>query len=141
MDVLVIREGEILRIRVPSIMFAPDSGTFDGLDEEVRENNNRILRRIAQVLGKFSAYQVKVEGHANYTTSPDRPRDRQREQDGELQPLSEKRALTVVDYLADLGVSRDRLSPYGIGGARPLAGYTDRDGWWKNRRVEFILEK
>jgi outer membrane protein OmpA-like peptidoglycan-associated protein len=140
-DILVIREGDILRIRVPSIMFGPNSSSFEGLDEEARENNNRILRRIAQVLGKFGAYQVKVEGHANYTTSPGRNQDRLREQDRELQPLSEKRAQTVVDYLADLGVSRSRLSPYGIGGARPLADYTDRDGWWKNRRVEFILEK
>jgi outer membrane protein OmpA-like peptidoglycan-associated protein len=140
-DVLVIREGDILRIRVPSIMFPPNSASFDGLDEEVRENNNRILRRIAQVLQKFGAYQVKVEGHANYTTPLNRPQDRRREQDRELQPLSEKRARTVVDYLADLGVSRGRLSSYGIGGDRPIVNYTDHDGWWKNRRVEFILEK
>jgi outer membrane protein OmpA-like peptidoglycan-associated protein len=140
-DVLVIREGDILRIRVPSIMFPPDSASFEGLDEEVRENNNRILRRIAQVLQKFGAYQVKVEGHANYTTPPNRPQERQREQDRELQPLSEKRARMVADYLTGLGVSRSRLSSYGIGGDRPIVDYTDREGWWKNRRVEFILEK
>jgi outer membrane protein OmpA-like peptidoglycan-associated protein len=140
-DVLVIREGNILRIRIPSIMFGPDSSTFEALDEEARENNNWILRRIAQVLGKFSTYQVKVEGHANYTTPPEQAEERRREQDKELQPLSEERARTVVDYLVDLGVNRSRLSPYGIGGARPLVDYTDRDGWWKNRRVEFILEK
>ncbi|MDR0998975.1 MAG: OmpA family protein [Treponema sp.] len=140
-DVLVIREGNILRIRVPSIIFAPDSGTFEGLDEEVRQNNTRILRRIAQILDKFDTYQVKVEGHANYTTPLNRPQDRLREQDQELRPLSEKRARTVADHLAGLGVNRRRLSPYGIGGDRPVADYTDREGWWKNRRVEFILEK
>jgi outer membrane protein OmpA-like peptidoglycan-associated protein len=140
-DILVIREGDILRIRVPSIIFPPNSASFEGLDEEVRENNNRILRRIAQVLGKFSTYQVKVEGHANYTTPPDRIQDRLREQDRELQPLSEERARTVVGYLSDLGVNRGRLSPYGIGGSRPVVDHADREGWWKNRRVEFILEK
>jgi outer membrane protein OmpA-like peptidoglycan-associated protein len=140
-DILVIREGDILRIRVPSIMFPPNAASFEGLDEDVRENNNWILRRIAQVLQKFGAYQVKVEGHANYTTSPDRSQDRRREQERELQPLSEERARMVVDYLADLGVNRGRLSPYGIGGDRPIVNYTDREGWWKNRRVEFILEK
>jgi outer membrane protein OmpA-like peptidoglycan-associated protein len=111
------------------------------LDEETRQNNIWILRRIAQVLQKFGAYQVKVEGHANFTTPPDQVQNRLREQDRELQPLSEKRARAVVDYLSDLGVSRGRLSPYGIGGERPIVAYADRDNWWKNRRVEFILEK
>ncbi|MDR0449998.1 MAG: OmpA family protein [Treponema sp.] len=140
-DVLVIREGDILRIRVPSIMFGPNSAGFEGLDEEVRENNNWILGRIAQVLGKFSSYQVKVEGHANYTTPLDQPQNRRQEQERELLPLSEKRAQAVADYLSDLGVNRDRLSAYGIGGDRPVADYTDHEGWWRNRRVEFILEK
>jgi outer membrane protein OmpA-like peptidoglycan-associated protein len=140
-DVLVIREGDILRIRVPSIMFPPNSASFEGLGEEVRVNNDWILRRIAQVLQKFAAYQVKVEGHANYTTPLNRPEDRRNEQDRELRPLSEQRARMVVDYLADLGVNRSRLSSYGIGGARPVVDYADREGWWKNRRVEFILEK
>jgi outer membrane protein OmpA-like peptidoglycan-associated protein len=140
-DVLVVREGKLLRIRVPSIMFPPNSASFEGLDEEVRENNDRILTRIAQILRKFGAYQVKVEGHANYTAPLNRPQARLREQDRELQPLSERRARAVVDRLAALGVSRNRLSFYGVGGARPIVEYTDREGWWKNRRVEFILEK
>jgi outer membrane protein OmpA-like peptidoglycan-associated protein len=136
-DVLVIREGDILRVQVPSIVFGSNSGGFDGLDAEVIATNDYILRRIAQVLNKFSTYQVKVEGHANplATTAA----ARQREQDTELQPLSELRAKTVVDYLVDLGVSRSRLSAFGIGGARPVIPYADRDNWWKNRRVEFIL--
>jgi outer membrane protein OmpA-like peptidoglycan-associated protein len=47
----------------------------------------------------------------------------------------------VVDYLVNLGVARSRLSPVGIGGARPLVPYEAHDDWWKNRRVEFILLK
>jgi outer membrane protein OmpA-like peptidoglycan-associated protein len=140
-DVLVIREGNTLRIRVPSIIFGPNSGDFEGLDRESRENNEWVLNRIALALQKFGTYQVRVEGHANYTTPPARTRDRQREQDRELQPLSEKRAQTVVNYLVSLGVERRRLSSFGIGGARPVVDFTDHDGWWKNRRVEFILVK
>jgi hypothetical protein len=76
-------------------------------------------------------------GHANPIATT--VAARQREQDAELQPLSELRARTVVDYLVGLGVSRNRLSAFGIGGARPVIPYADRDNWWKNRRVEFIL--
>jgi outer membrane protein OmpA-like peptidoglycan-associated protein len=138
-DVLVIRDGDNLRVQVPSIVFGSNSGGFDGLDPEVIAQNDYILRRIAQVLNKFSTYQVKVEGHANplATTAA----ARQREETTELQPLSQLRAKSVLDYLVNLGVDEKRLSAIGMGGSRPVVPYEDRDNWWKNRRVEFILVK
>ena len=138
-DVLVIREANgILRVRVPSIAFGPNAGDFAGLDAATVANNDAILRRIAQVLNKFSAYKVKVEGHANPTGRT--ARERQREQETDL-ALSDLRARFVVDYLVKLGVTRSRLTPFGIGNARPVANIEDRNNWWKNRRVEFILER
>jgi outer membrane protein OmpA-like peptidoglycan-associated protein len=138
-DVLVIREGNNLRVQVPSIVFGPNSGGFDGLDEEVIGNNDYILKRIAQVLNKFDTYKVTVEGHANLTAPTEAAR--KREQERESQPLSQKRAQFVVDYLVKLGIDRGRLSSIGIGGARPVVKYEDHDNWWKNRRVEFLLIK
>jgi outer membrane protein OmpA-like peptidoglycan-associated protein len=138
-DVLVIRDGDALRVQVPSIVFGSNSGGFEGLDPEIIASNDWILRRIAGVLNKFSTYQVKVEGHANPTVNPASRAAAQREQDNELQPLSEKRAQAVVDYLALLGVNSERLTAFGIGGARTIVPYDDKDNWWKNRRVEFIL--
>jgi outer membrane protein OmpA-like peptidoglycan-associated protein len=137
-DVLVIKEGENLKVQVPSIVFGPNSGGFDGLNEEDRASNDFILRRIAQVLLKFNTYKVKVEGHANPIARTERERQRETQ---DLQSLSEKRAQTIVDYLVNLGIERSRLTSYGIGGARPIVSYADRDNWWKNRRVEFILER
>ncbi|GHT99508.1 hypothetical protein FACS1894142_7160 [Spirochaetia bacterium] len=138
-DILVIREGDRLRVQVPSIVFGPNSGGFDGLTKDVIDNNTYILTRIAAVLNKFDSYQVSIEGHANPTAAT--AAARQRENTSELQPLSEKRAKTVLDYLVNLGVARSRLSSVGIGGARPVVSYEDHDNWWKNRRVEFILIK
>jgi outer membrane protein OmpA-like peptidoglycan-associated protein len=138
-DVLVIREGNLLRVQVPSIVFGPNSGGFDGLDDNIFANNDYILGRIAQVLNKFATYKVRIEGHANFTATTERAK--RQEQERELQPLSERRARFVLDYLVKLGVDRGRLSAFGIGGARPVVSYEDRDNWWKNRRVEFILEK
>jgi flagellar motor protein MotB len=139
-DILVIKEGEILRVQVPSIVFGSNSAGFNGLGEEDKANNDWILRRIAQVLQKFSGYHVTVEGHANYTVPPAQTRLRQKES-LELRTLSRARAMTIVNYLVDLGVDRDRLSSVGIGGDRPIVAFEDRDNWWKNRRVEFILER
>jgi outer membrane protein OmpA-like peptidoglycan-associated protein len=137
-DVLVIREGANLRVQVPSIVFGSNSGGFDGLAPEVSAANDMILRRIAQVLNKFNTYRVRVEGHANPTARTEKER---RQEQAELQVLSEARAKAVVDYLVNLGVERSRLSYFGIGAARPIVGIDDRDNWWKNRRVEFLLEK
>jgi outer membrane protein OmpA-like peptidoglycan-associated protein len=144
-DVLVIRDGDVLRVQVPSIVFGSNSGNLEGLDPETTANNDWILTRIAQVLNKFSTYQVKIEGHANPTTPPNTAA-RRTEETGTarikgLQPLSEERAKAVVEYLVKLGVDRSRLTAFGIGSARTIVDFADKDNWWKNRRVEFILVK
>jgi len=145
-DVLVIREaGGVLRVIVPSIVFAANIGNLSGLNSDVMAVNDFILRRIAEVLNRYPTYQVKVEGHANPTTPPG-TQARATEENGTrtiigLKPLSEERAKTVINYLVNYGVDRSRLVPVGMGGERPVVAYTDRVNWWKNRRVEFILVK
>jgi flagellar motor protein MotB len=134
-DVLVIRDGDRLKIQVPSIVFRETAADFNGIPADRVDNNIRVLRRIAEILNKFRDYKVQVEGHANpvaRTTAEER---------NELQPLSEKRAQTVMNILVEYGVARNRLSSVGMGGTQPVVQYGDRDNWWKNRRVEFILIK
>jgi outer membrane protein OmpA-like peptidoglycan-associated protein len=134
-DVLVIRDGDVLRIQVPSIIFRENEADFIGLSADVVENNNRVLRRVAEILNKFRDYRVQVEGHANPVLRT------AAEETNELQPLSERRARATVEFLAGFGVNRNRLSAIGMGGKRPVVRYEDHDNWWKNRRVEFILIK
>ena len=109
-DVFVIREGQNLRIQIPSIVFSSNAGNWEGMDEKTIANNEWVLKRIAQILNKFSDYQVRVEGHANPTVAPRDTQGRQREQTQELQPMSEDRAKTIVDHLVKLGVNQSRLS-------------------------------
>ncbi|MCL2067152.1 MAG: OmpA family protein [Treponema sp.] len=137
-DVLVIRDGDRLKIQIPSIVFRPNFADFEGLERDVVDNNNRILRRLAQILNKFRDYRIQVEGHANPTFPRGPERDRE---ETELRRLSEARARAVVDLLVRNGVARSRLSSIGAGGSSPVAEFEDRDNWWKNRRVEFILIK
>jgi flagellar hook assembly protein FlgD/outer membrane protein OmpA-like peptidoglycan-associated protein len=144
-DVLLIRDGDHLKIAVPSIIFRANAADFNGLSQSIVDNNNRILRRVAEILNKFREYRITVEGHANPTTEPG-TRARQNEETGSareigLQPLSEERAKATVDFLVGFGVSRSRMSSVGRGGTRTVVSFEDYDNWWKNRRVEFILIK
>jgi outer membrane protein OmpA-like peptidoglycan-associated protein len=145
-DVLVRREGDILRMIVPSIVFPPNSADFKLLGPEEIRDNNRIMSLIARALNKFEDYKITVEGHANPTTAPGTAARTTEETGGKgvigLKPLSEDRAKAVVDYLvANNNINRGRLSAVGEGGTRTVATYNDDEENWKNRRVEFILRK
>jgi flagellar hook assembly protein FlgD len=134
-DVLVIREGDMLKIQVPSITFRANAADFNGLPQDRIDTNTRVLRRIAEILNKFRDYKITVEGHANPVLGT------AAEETNELQPLSMARAQAVIDQLVGYGVSRSRLSAVGRGGAKTVANPRDQDNSWKNRRVEFILIK
>jgi outer membrane protein OmpA-like peptidoglycan-associated protein len=146
-DFLVRRDGDDLRIMVPSIVFASNSGQFlMNVAPESAENNATILMRIADILNspEFISYRIKVEGHANPTTPPGTAartiEERGTSTEIGLRSLSEIRAKSVVDFLARNGVSRSRLTPIGRGGTRAIYDFDDTENSWKNRRVEFILE-
>lgn len=156
-DVLVIRVGNVLKMQVPSIIFRSDNADFgltgekdangrvikNGISEEQKRNNERVLKRIAEILKKFGEYKVTVVGHANRLTdnSNEEIIDNPREWGPALIPLSEARAGYVKQYLVSAGISADRLSVQGKGGTEPVADTKERAVNWKNRRVEFILEK
>jgi len=137
-DVLVIRDGDRLRIQIPSIQFRPNYADFQNLPKDVVDNNMRIIRRIAQILNQFRDYKVQVEGHANPTQPVGAARDRE---EPELKRISELRAKAIVDLLVRNGVLRSRLTAIGVGSSKTIAPYEDHDNWWKNRRVEFYLIK
>lgn len=134
-DILVIRDGDKLKIAVPSIIFRANAADFKGLKEDIVSKNDNILKRVAEILNKFPEYQVQVEGHANTTTGTER------EEKNDLIPLSGQRAEAVRQILIKNGVRAARLSSVGMGSSKPIASINDKDNWWKNRRVEFVLIK
>ncbi len=148
-DVLVIRVGDVLKIQVPSIIFRSDNADFMGKDEDskrgleksVIDNNERVLKRIAEILEKFKSYNVTIEGHANNITGTEAEETSTENGNIPLVPLSEERAKFVKDKLIGYGTSSSRLDIIGMGGRVPVVEHSDRANWWKNRRVEFILNK
>ena len=137
-DVLVIREGERLKIRISSITFAPYAADFGGLTAEEAERNVSTLDRLAEILSKFAGYKIQIEGHAVREQWDDAERAEKEEQE-ELVPLSRERAEAVKSALVERGIQASRMTTAGLGGQRPLVPHGDLANRWKNRRVEFIL--
>lgn len=149
-DVLVVRDGERVKIQVPSITFRSDAADFKtteelmqnpdydgktrGLDKKTLENNVKVLGRISEILKKFRDYNVQIEGNANNLSGT------QAEED-EVKLLSEQRAQYVRDWLVKDGVSAANLKAVGNGSKNPATNSTALEDRWKNRRVEFILKK
>ena len=140
-DVLVIREGDKLKIRIPSITFPPNSPDLGKVaDAEKAAKNDWVLKRLAEILAKYNSYNFRIEGHANQEYWQDAARAA-REEKEELAPLSLARAEAVKSALVRLGLKADRISVAGLGGSSPIVPFSDLENRWKNRRVEFILLK
>ncbi len=152
-DILVIRVGDVLKMAVPSIIFRQDEADFGvqvvdakgnitkpGITPAQAKNNERVLKRVAQILNKFKNYTVTVEGHANSVTGLE-DEETTNKYGKALEPLSKARAEFVKGQLKSYGVDAARLTAVGRGGRQPVAARGDKDNAWKNRRVEFILNK
>ena len=149
-DVLVIRDGERIKMQVPSIIFRSDAADFKtteelsarpdydgitkGLNQRTLENNVKILGRISEILKKFRDYTVTIEGNANNLSGT-------QEEEDEVKLLSEQRAKYVRDWLVKDGVPSANLKAVGNGSKNPATSSTATEDRWKNRRVEFILKK
>ena len=138
--ILVVREGLRLRIMVPSIHFAPNTPDLFAVSDADLQKNLETLRNLATVLNRYPDHQILIEGHAAHDYYTEGAR-KEREQREELLPLSAARAEEVRQALIILGVEKNRMKTEGIGGARPVVPHSDRVNLWKNRRVEFILER
>lgn len=145
-DILVIRDGAVLKMAVPSIIFRANNADFKTAKEEPGSkvtpeqaaNNERVLKRVADILKKFPDYTITVAGHANNITGTE-----EEETGGNipLVPLSKARAEFVKTKLASYGIEESRMTTVGKGGRERIASLKDTENWWKNRRVEFLLNK
>ena len=138
-DILVIRDGENLKVMISNITFEPYKASLVTSGEQGAKNRD-VLNRLAEVLKKYGSYKIVVEGHAvsEYYDNPARAAKEEKE---ELQPLSLDRAASVRKALSDLGVQDSRMDVIGRGGTIPIVPHSDLENRWKNRRVEFILIK
>lgn len=123
------------KIIVNTIHFDPDKETFDKIPDYQRAENYETIESIARQIKEHGDVHVLVEGYANNVSNTER------ENETELIPLSRLRAQTIMNLLVENGLDSNLLSFEGKGGSNPIAAWKDRDNWWKNRRVEFIVTR
>ncbi|KQS03036.1 hypothetical protein ASG11_01130 [Sphingomonas sp. Leaf357] len=121
-DVQVIRQGDDLILNIPSgINFAYNSA-------DVQPQFRSTLDRVADVLGQYRETYIDVYGHTDSTGSDDYN-----------QGLSERRAISVADYLSGHGVQSARIATRGYGETQPIASNDTEQGRAANRRVEIKI--
>jgi outer membrane protein OmpA-like peptidoglycan-associated protein len=118
----VRREGNDLRLIMPGdVTFATNSSDIQG-------QFYSILNDVATVMNRYPATYLDIIGHAD-STGPD----------DYNQALSERRALSVANYLIAQGVLRDRFYVAGMGERSPIASNDTPAGRAQNRRVEILV--
>ena len=95
-DILVIRDGDKLRVRIASITFQANTADYVNVEPDKAAKNASTITRLAEIFKKYSKYKIQIEGHANLVNF-DNPARAKVEQEQELLPLSKKRADSIRD--------------------------------------------
>ena len=113
-------KGKVASIVLDNIYFETDK--YDLLPESFTE-----LNKLVNIMHQNNSMTVEIHGHTD-------------DQGGAVhnQKLSENRAKSVFEYLAQQGVKRGRMSIQGFGLSKPKDSNATDEGRQKNRRVEFI---
>jgi outer membrane protein OmpA-like peptidoglycan-associated protein/tetratricopeptide (TPR) repeat protein len=101
-----------------------DTDKYDLKDKSITE-----LQKIIRFLNENPQIRIEISGHTDNTGSP-----------SYNQQLSEKRALSVYNYLVNNGVIKEKLSWKGYGQSNPKASNETESGRQENRRIEFQIK-
>ena len=118
----VERVGEGIKITFDSGILYPVNSA------ELQSNAKTEIAQLATTLKKYPDTNILIEGHTDNTGT------RQINQ-----PLSERRAQSVADYLAMNGVDRSRMTTMGYADDQPVADNSTAEGRRQNRRVEIAI--
>jgi len=111
------------------ILFPANSANLSGVNPELKQQNQKALDEIAQMLLENPQYRLLIDGHANPVLKTSR------EETGTLMPLSLQRATAAANYLVELyKIDRQRFIITGAGGK-----YASRNDTAQNRRVNFFI--
>lgn len=120
--VSVTRLGDRIVLNMPSNITFPTDG------DRIRPDFYPVLDSVSIVLRKYNRSVIEVAGHTDSQGS-----------DGYNQQLSQRRAVSVADYLSSQGIDGRRLDVQGYGETRPVAENTSEEGRAQNRRVEVSI--
>ena len=102
---------------------------FDFNVFDLRDDARTALDAYAKCMGDHADWKLQIEGHT----------DERGTTDFNLQ-LGEKRASSVKDYLARLGVEKSRIRTISYGEEHPLENASNESAWARNRRAELTAQ-
>jgi outer membrane protein OmpA-like peptidoglycan-associated protein len=97
---------------------------FDINSAVLKPGANTEINRVSQVLVQYPQTTIQIAGHTDSTGS-----------EVYNQQLSERRAMSVQNALANQGVATSRMRTIGFGESQPVADNTTEAGRQLNRRV------
>lgn len=118
----VVRNGNSLSLIMPSNI------TFGSDQDQINPGFYPTLNAVSVVLRKYNRTLVDVNGHTDSTGD-----------DNHNFRLSERRALSVANYITSQGNDPRRFSVLGFGETQPIASNGTDAGRAQNRRVEIQL--
>lgn len=106
-------------VRLNNIFFDVDKSTL-------KPESKAELDRFSRMIANFPSGVIEISGHTDSTAS-----------EAYNKGLSQRRAESVVSYLIEQGIPRERLIARGYGEEKPVADNGLEEGRALNRRVEF----
>ncbi|MDR1761697.1 MAG: OmpA family protein, partial [Bacteroidales bacterium] len=101
---------------------------FETGKDVIQANSYPVLDNIVKIMNDNPSYKLIINGHTDNVGNP-----------VTNQELSERRALSVKNYLIGKGIAPARLTSQGFGDTHPLYPNTTVENKALNRRVEFIV--
>lgn len=117
----VTQEARGIIVSLPGILFDFDKATL-------REETMSTLQQVADVLQQYPDLEIRVEGHTDDVGAESYNQD-----------LSERRALSVFEFLVGAGISDKQVTHAGFGETLPVAGNDTPEGRQRNRRVDIVI--
>ena len=101
---------------------------FDLDSSQIRADARPVLQKNADWMKRWSSTKVTVEGHGDSRGSAEYNL-----------ALGDRRAAAVRDYLANLGITADRIQVVSKGKEQPVCTEENESCWQQNRRGHFVI--
>ncbi|MCI0515068.1 OmpA family protein [candidate division KSB1 bacterium] len=119
----VIREGDLLKIRLLGLTFDPGKATINA-------EFFGLLTKVQQVIREFPGAPIVIEGHTDSKGNP-----------AKNVQISTARAEAVKAYLqANMGLAEEQIQAVGYGNSHPIASELTEDDRRQNRRTEVVID-
>ena len=102
---------------------------FGWASDDLDRRSHATLNKLAEAARSCPDVAIEIEGHTDSEGA-----------DARNQPLSERRAQAVVDFLIKSGVPAERMKAVGYGSSRPVAPNDTSANRARNRRIEFTVK-